>query len=106
AGHCGVTAGRIRGCKIWRGETMQRIKLGTRAWIHLASLVAATLFWSARATAAGMTGDPAATCSGLVGPAENAVRIDSAALQAPSQLAVSERAPTPAARVAPSNPEF
>jgi Tannase and feruloyl esterase len=34
------------------------------------------------------------------------VRIDSATLQVASQLAVSERAPTPAARIAPANPVF
>src|SRR5262249_26481949 len=45
-------------------------------------------------------------CSGLTGPAPDAVQIDSAALQAPSQLVLAERAPTPAARIAPANPAF
>ncbi|WP_291692424.1 tannase/feruloyl esterase family alpha/beta hydrolase [Bradyrhizobium sp.] len=53
-----------------------------------------------------MVAGPAATCAGLVGPAADAVRIDSAELQAPSQLAVAERAPTPSARIAPANPAF
>src|SRR5207237_8498615 len=47
-----------------------------------------------------------ASCGGLAGPAENAVRIGSAAMQAPSAIAVAERGPTPAARVTPANPEF
>ncbi len=84
---------------------MQGLKIIARAWVCVASLVAVTSFWCAEATAR-MIGDPAASCSGLVGPAENAVRIDSAALQAPSQPTISERAPTPAARIAPANPEF
>jgi len=85
---------------------MQGLKMTVRAWAHLASLIAVTLFGAAEAMAAKMTGDPAATCSGLVGPADNAVRIDTASLLAPSQLAVSERGPTPAARITPANPEF
>jgi hypothetical protein len=85
---------------------MQGLKITVRAWAHLASLIAVTLFGAAEAMAAKMTSDPAATCSGLVGPADNAVRIDTASLLAPSQLAVSERGPTPAARITPANPEF
>jgi feruloyl esterase len=46
-----------------------------------------------------MVGDPTATCAGLAGPLRDAVRIDSAS-------SVSERAPTPAARISPANPEF
>ncbi|WP_456670829.1 tannase/feruloyl esterase family alpha/beta hydrolase [Bradyrhizobium sp. USDA 3240] len=53
-----------------------------------------------------MTGDPAATCSGLAGPADGAVKIDSATLQAPSPLSAAEKAPTPAARIIPANPAF
>ena len=56
--------------------------------------------------AATMVGDPTATCAGLAGPLRDAVRIDSGALQAPSSSSVSERAPTPAARISPANPEF
>ena len=85
---------------------MQHFKFDMRAWTQLASLLAAASLFSADAMAAKMTGDPAATCSGLAGPADNAVRIDSAAIVAPSPLAVSERGPTPAARVTPANPEF
>jgi tannase/feruloyl esterase len=87
-------------------EMMQGFSIDTRAWAHLASLVAAISFSSAEAVASKIVGDPAATCSGLVGVMENAVRIDTAALQAPSQLSVAERAPTPAARIAPATPEF
>jgi feruloyl esterase len=61
---------------------------------------------AAPALAAGFTGDPAATCSGLAGAAWEAVRIDSAAMQSPSHLSLSEHAPTPAGRVSPSNPAF
>ncbi|WP_426537644.1 tannase/feruloyl esterase family alpha/beta hydrolase [Bradyrhizobium sp. McL0615] len=53
-----------------------------------------------------MTGDPATTCGDLIRPADNAVRIDSAAIVAPAPLAVAERGPTPSARVTPANPEF
>ncbi|UPK07827.1 tannase/feruloyl esterase family alpha/beta hydrolase [Bradyrhizobium sp. 170] len=56
--------------------------------------------------AAKMTGDPAATCSDLIRPTDNAVRIDAASMIAPTPLAVAERGPTPAARVTPANPEF
>ncbi|MBR0753200.1 tannase/feruloyl esterase family alpha/beta hydrolase [Bradyrhizobium jicamae] len=58
------------------------------------------------ATASEMLGDPAATCSGLVGASDNAVKIDSAAMQAPSPLAVAEKGATPAGRVTPANPQF
>lgn len=83
---------------------MQASRMRTCA--GLTWLVAATAFGTCEATAAKMTGDPAATCSGLAGPADNSVRIDSAAIVAPSPLAVAERGPTPAARVTPANPEF
>jgi hypothetical protein len=46
-----------------------------------------------------------AVCKGLVGGTD-AVKIDSATLQAPSQLAVAERGPTPSGRVTPANPGF
>lgn len=61
---------------------------------------------STPAAALDMAGDPAATCTGLAGPAQGAVRIDAASLQAPSPLAVSERGPTPAALISPANPAF
>src|SRR5256885_7285901 len=85
---------------------MQHFKLDMRAWTQLAALLAATSLFGADAMAAKMTGDPAATCSGLIRPADNAVRIDSASMIAPTPLAVSERGPTPAARVTSANPEF
>ena len=58
------------------------------------------------AAATGFAGDAAATCSGLAASAQGAVKIDSAALQSPSRLLVSEKAPTPASRIAPQNPAF
>jgi hypothetical protein len=57
------------------------------------------------ATAATMSEDAASACSGLA-RSFDAVKIETAALQAPSPLGVSERAPTPAARVVPANPAF
>ncbi|WP_407160442.1 tannase/feruloyl esterase family alpha/beta hydrolase [Bradyrhizobium sp. STM 3557] len=54
----------------------------------------------------GLVGDAAQTCSGLAGAAQNGVKIDSAALQAPSALAIAEKAGSPAARIAPANPAF
>ena len=83
---------------------MQGLPIDTRRWA-LAALVATASFSSAEA-ASKIKGDAAATCSGLAGPMENAVRINSAAMQAPSPLAVAERGPTPAARVTPAMPEF
>jgi hypothetical protein len=68
--------------------------------------VLAVLTAVSSASAANFAGDPAATCGGLAGAAANAVQIDSATMQAASPLAVSERAPTPAARVTPANPPF
>ena len=64
------------------------------------------MFAAPPAFAASFAGDPAATCIGLAGAAWQAVRIDSAAMQSPSHLALSEHAPTPAARVSPANPAF
>src|ERR1039458_4311008 len=72
---------------------MARFKANLRVW--LASLLAGLATVSA-APAATMIEDAASACGGLAG-ASDAVRIDSATLQAPSQLAVSERGPTPAA---------
>ena len=57
------------------------------------------------APAATMIEDADSVCRGHAG-ASDSLRIDSATLQAPSQLAVSERGPTPAARIAPANPAF
>jgi hypothetical protein len=85
---------------------MQGLKISARACAYVASLVTVTSFCAAEATAAKMTGDAATTCSDLIRPADNAVRIDSAAIVAPAPLAVAERGPTPSARVTPANPEF
>ena len=85
---------------------MQHFKFDMRAWTQLAALLAATSLFSADAMAAKMAGDPAATCGDLIRPTDNAVRIDSASIVAPTPLAVAERGPTPAARVTPANPEF
>src|SRR5471030_3234178 len=81
---------------------MVRFKTGLRVW--LASMLAGLATFGA-APAATMLDDAASACSGLAG-SFSAARIDSATLQAPSQLTVSERAPTPAARIAPANPAF
>src|SRR5689334_12974969 len=85
---------------------MRRIRSSTRTSIPLALLTLATSLIATEATAAKITGDAAATCSGLVGAGDNAVKIDSASIVAPSPLAVAEKGPTPAARVTPANPEF
>jgi feruloyl esterase len=58
------------------------------------------------AQAAGLVGDAAATCGSLAGSGQGAVKIDSAALQAPTPLAVAEKGPTPAGRITPANPAF
>lgn len=70
------------------------------------AVVIAVLAATCSAAAAPLVGNPAATCSGLAGPAPDAVQIDSAELQSSSHLVVSERAPTPSSRIAPANPAF
>ena len=83
---------------------MARFRIGKAAiWpaVALATLVATGF-----AQATTIIGDPAASCGGLAGPAQQSVRIDSAMLQASAPLSVSERAPTPAARISPANPAF
>jgi Tannase and feruloyl esterase len=85
---------------------MQGLSIDARNCALAVSLAAATSFPSTEAAAARLKGDHAATCSGLVGAAENAVRIDSAAMQAPSPLSAVEKAPTPLARITPALPEF
>ena len=85
---------------------MQRLRFHVRISVRLASLALATSCFAVGAQAAKMTGDAAATCTGLTGAADNGVKIDSAAIVAPSPLAVAEKGPTPAARVTPANPEF
>jgi len=70
------------------------------------TVAALTIASAAPAATDTFVGDPAATCTGLAGLAKEAMRIDSAAMQAASQPAVAEKAPTPAARVTPANPTF
>ena len=82
---------------------MARFRAGARVSV---GGVLAVLAAVSSVSAATITGEPAATCGGLAGAALDPVRIDSAVLQTPSPLAVSERAPTPAARVTPANPAF
>src|SRR6185437_12470012 len=82
-----------------KGQTMIDGRIG--AAILLSAIAAVS-----PAAAANMVGDAASTCSGLAGPAGDAVQIDSAALQSPSSLLVSERAPTPSGRIAPATPAF
>ena len=56
-------------------------------------------------SAATLTDDAEAGCRGLVGGAD-AVKIDTATLQAPSPPTVAERGPTPSGRITPANPAF
>src|SRR4029079_15994971 len=76
-------------------ETMARF--GSHVAMSVGCVLAALTAVSS-ASAANFAGDPAATCGGLAGAAANAVQIDSATMQVASPLAVSARAPTPAAR--------
>src|SRR5258708_843040 len=57
------------------------------------------------ASAATLAEDADTVCKSLVGGAD-VIKIDSAALQAPSTLAVAERGPTPSGRITPANPSF
>jgi Tannase and feruloyl esterase len=57
------------------------------------------------ASAATMVPNASSTCGGLAGSSDS-VRIDSATMESASQLKVSERAPTPAARIVPADPAF
>ena len=81
---------------------MARFQANLRVW--LASVLAGLATVSA-APAATMIEDADQVCRGLAG-ASDAARIDSATLQSPSPLVVSERGPTPAGRIAPANPTF
>jgi hypothetical protein len=81
---------------------MARFQANLRVW--LAGMLAGLATISA-ASAATMIEDAASACGGLAGPSD-AGRIDSATLQAPSEIAVSERAPTPASRIVPADPAF
>ncbi|WP_439371505.1 tannase/feruloyl esterase family alpha/beta hydrolase [Bradyrhizobium sp. DASA03120] len=57
------------------------------------------------ASALSLAEDAETVCKGLVGGTD-AMKIDAAALQSPSPLAVAERGPTPSGRVTPANPGF
>src|SRR3954469_5072072 len=81
---------------------MRRVRTALRVW---PAILLAGLASIGTARAATMAEDAAGVCGGLGGSLD-ALRIDSATLQTPSQLAVSERGPTPAARIAPANPAF
>src|SRR6266436_4531858 len=83
---------------------MARFRIGEGAIWPAVALATSVATCAAQATT--IIGDPAASCGGLAGPAQQGARIDSATLQAPSPLAVSERAPTPAARISPATPAF
>ena len=74
--------------------------------LSVALLVAAISLGAAEAMAAKMAGDPAATCSDLIRPTDNVVRIDSATMVGPTPRTIAEKGPTPAARVTPANPQF
>ncbi|MGY4355439.1 hypothetical protein ACVW0J_001932 [Bradyrhizobium sp. i1.7.7] len=71
-----------------------------------ALLVGAAVALSANAvSAATLAEDAEMVCKSLAGGAD-AVKIVSATLLAPSQLAVAERGPTPSGRITPANPGF
>ena len=84
-----------------RVETMARMSVKLCALL----LGSAAALSAGGASAATLAEDADAVCKGLVGGTD-AVKIDSAALQAPSALAVAERGPTPSGRVTPANPSF
>ncbi|MBR0863156.1 hypothetical protein ACVIWV_000064 [Bradyrhizobium diazoefficiens] len=79
--------------------TRKRAKLC--AWL----VGAAAAMGASSASAVTLVEDADTVCKGLVGGVD-AVKIDSATLQAPSQLAVAERGPTPSGRITPANPGF
>lgn len=87
--------------QIKSGETMARMRVKLCALLlGSAAVVAANA-----ASAVTLAEHADAVCKGLGGGVD-AVKIDSAVLQAPSQLAVAERGPTPSGRVIPANPAF
>src|ERR1700761_3142144 len=74
-------------------------------WRIVLAILLAGLATTDTASAATMSEDAASACAGVAGSSDP-MRIESAALQTPSELAVSERAPSPSARVTPANPAF
>jgi hypothetical protein len=83
----------------------ERLGFDWRAPLAVMLAILASLATISVSRAATLADDAASVCGGLAGTS-GAVKIDSATLQTPSQLSVSERAPTPAARVVPANPAF
>jgi hypothetical protein len=85
-------------------ETIMRLQSDALMW---ATAVFTLLATAAAAPATTLQGDAAKTCADLAGSsAPDAVRIDSATMQAPQPLSVSERAGSPAARISPATPSF
>jgi dienelactone hydrolase len=80
-----------------------RLRIDARLW---ATTMLALLATISAASATPLRGDAAKTCAGLAGPAADSVHIDSATMQAPTELAIAERAGNPAARISPANPAF
>jgi feruloyl esterase len=87
--------------KSWE-DAMLQFRTDLRVWLTSMLAVLATV---GAAPAATMVEDAASACGGLAGSLD-AVQIDFATLQTSSQLAVSARAPTPAARTVPASPAF
>jgi len=83
---------------------MTDLRSAARAGAAGVMLAALAIASSAPAAAETFVGDPATTCVGLAKLAQAPMQIDSAALQEPAQLAVAEKAGSPAARIAPATP--
>ena len=81
---------------------MKRFQIDRRV---LFATALASLVTTGAISAATLADNAASVCAGLAGSSD-VMRIESATLQTPSQLAVSERAPSPSARVTPANPAF
>ncbi|OKO87417.1 feruloyl esterase, partial [Bradyrhizobium sp. NAS80.1] len=77
----------------------------TGAGLCVLLAVAMTTLGTNAVSAATLPEDADTVCKGLNSGAD-AVKIDSATLQAPSQLAVAERGPTPSGRITPANHGF
>jgi feruloyl esterase len=80
-----------------------RVQSNGLGWATAAFTLLAT---AAAAPATTLQGDPAKTCADLAAAGADAVRVDSAAMQAPTPLSIAERAGTPAGRISPANPAF
>ena len=80
-----------------------------------AAIAAALLFAGCAAPTTQVAADPQAACSALaamtidaeaIGLPTRGARIDAATLEAPAELKVAERAPTPAAAITPATPHY